>query len=122
MVRAEIIELLRFPRALVRDSVPVENCVHQGYFSIEDAHSETCAQRFECLWLYHNDEFSGFAKKSTQQMLAGLDYAADLVDAHVARRGHSHRTCDCSACVWLRNARNFYRDESAGKIINKEPE
>ena len=100
-----IIDLLEFPRRLLRDDVDLEDCPHAGHFAPSDRACRVCEARAECEWLYHNDACVALAAKPLDAALDALDAAILYVDARATRAGHARHGCGCEACIWLRKAR-----------------
>ncbi len=108
-LREQILDMLAFPRLLVRARIDLENCSHAGNFAPGDPVCANCADRLECGWLYQNDAFSGLGEKHIDDLVEALDFAVDFVDASSFRSGHPPKTdCPCDVCVWLEKARQLY--------------
>lgn len=109
-VKDRIIQLLGFPRTLVRESIDHENCTHAGNFAPGDPVCADCASRLECRWLYHNDEFSALGEKPEAKLVEALEFALDYVEAFAHRAGHRpSKRCPCEVCAWLKGARELRR-------------
>ena len=112
-MKNEIIEMMAFPRDLIRGNVPFETCGHAGHYARRDPECRVCESRLECEWLYHNDEFAALEQKSLESLLEALQSALLYVDACVYRAGHDPKHCSCNACTWLTRAQAVY-DTAAG--------
>lgn len=109
MLREQILDMLTFPRSLVRSRIDLENCGHAGNFAPGDPVCANCADWLECKWLYQNDAFSGLGAKRMDDLVDALDFAVDFVDASSFRSGHPPTAdCSCDVCVWLDKARRLY--------------
>lgn len=113
-MKTQIIEMLEFPRQIVRGNVPLETCEHAGNFSPRDPECKICETRLECEWLYHNDESVALVEKSLDALLEALGLAMLYVDACVTRAGHDARVCPCRACGWLKQAQRLH--ETAERV------
>ena len=110
-MKEQIIEMLDFPRMLVRSDIDFENCTHAGNFAPGDPICGDCASRLECSWLYHNDDFSGLREKRLPQLLKALEFALVFVEASSFRSGHRpKRRCPCEVCAWLYRARDLHEE------------
>lgn len=108
-MREKVLEMLAFPRLLVRSTIDLEDCRHAGNFTPGDFVCAACASQLECSWLYRNDAFSGLGEKSMDDLAKALDFAVDFVDASSFRSGHEPLTdCGCDICAWLDEARRLY--------------
>ena len=107
-MKNEIIELMAFPRDLIRGNVPFETCEHSGNYAVHDSECRVCESRLECEWLYHNDELSGLGEKPLDALLEALQSALLYVDACVSRAGHDPGRCRCGACEWLNRAQALH--------------
>ena len=72
-MKTEVIEMLQFPRQLIRGHVPLETCEHAGNFSPGDAGCHVCETRLECEWLYYNDESAALTEKPLDVVVEALD-------------------------------------------------
>ena len=106
-MKTEIIKMLKFPRKIIRGSVPLETCEHAGNFSSSAPDCRICETRLECEWLYHNDESVALAEKPLDALVEAFGLAVLYVDACVTRAGHNARVCHCEACDWLRRAQRL---------------
>lgn len=106
-MKHEIIEMMAFPREMIRGNVPLETCGHTGHYAHHDPECGVCEARIECEWLYHNDELSGLGEKPLADLLEALQSALLYIDACVARAGHTPSKCRCRACTWLRRAESL---------------
>ena len=106
-MKNEIIDMLEFPRQIIRGQIPLETCAHAGNFSSGDSGCLVCETRMECEWLYHSDESTALAQKPLDAVVDALSLAVLYVDACVTRAGHG-RGCHCEACDWLRRARRLH--------------
>ncbi len=107
-MKRRLIELLAYPRALVRDRIDLETCPHAGYYDREDGRCVHCDARPECAWLNRNDEFVALERKSIGELLPALAFAMDVVNIHVARGEHDPSSCGCESCRWLREATEIH--------------
>lgn len=107
-MKSEIIQMMAFPRDIIRGSVPFETCGHSGHYASHDSECRICESRIECEWLYHNDELSGLTEKTLDDLLDALQSALFYVDACVARAGHTPAKCHCKACSWLKEAETLH--------------
>jgi len=114
-MKYEIIDMLEFPRQVVRGHVPLETCGHAGNFSSSAPGCQICETRLECEWLYHNDESVALAEKPFDAVVEALGLAVLYVDACVTRAGHKARGCRCEACDWLKGARDLH--ETAERAV-----
>jgi hypothetical protein len=103
-MKNQILGLLAFPRALLRDDIEFDDCPHSGNFAIEDAGCQECGAGVECAWLYSNEEYAALEDRSLEELIDSLDFARAYVEFRVDRWGHNRRTCSCEACRWVRNA------------------
>lgn len=106
-MKNEIIDMLEFPRQIIRGQIPLETCAHAGNFSSGDSGCLVCETRMECEWLYHSDESTALAQKPLDAVVDALSLAVLYVDACVTRAGHG-RGCHCEACDWLKQARRLH--------------
>jgi hypothetical protein len=107
-MKTEVIDMLEFPRRIIRDQVPLEKCSHAGNFMSSDLECVVCETRTECEWLYHNDESVSLTEKPLEAVVDALGSAVLYVDACVTRAGHRMQICHCEACDWLRRARRLH--------------
>lgn len=108
-MRAQILDMLAFPRLYVRSRIDLETCGHAGNYAPGDAVCASCADWVECSWLYKNDAFSGLSEKHMDDLVEALDFAVDFVDASSFRAGHApSEDCSCDVCTWLDKARRLY--------------
>ena len=107
-MKKEIIDMLEFPRQIIRGQIPLETCAHAGNFSSGDSGCLVCETRMECEWLYHSDESAALTEKPLDAVVDALSLAVLYVDACVTRAGHGVRACHCEACDWLRRARRLH--------------
>ena len=112
-MKAEVVDMLAFPRRWIADNVIDEECPHAGNFAEQDSRCALCDHAMECEWLYHNDALSGLEQKPISEAISALSFAIEYVDAYVTRSKHTRLTCHCDACTWLRKANALY-DEVAG--------
>jgi hypothetical protein len=107
-LKAEIIQMLGFPRSLMRSRIELDQCEHAGNFSEQDPLCQDCPEGLECEWLYHSDEYSGLQQKPLATVVSALSFAVEYVDARVTRTGHNRLCCHCDTCSWLRRATDFH--------------
>lgn len=107
-MKTEIIDMLDFPRQIVRGHVPLETCEHAGNFSPTDHGCRVCEARLECEWLYCNDESAALTEKPLNVVVDALGTAVLYVDACITRAGHNAHACHCEACDWLKRARRLH--------------
>ena len=107
-MKSEIIEILAFPRDMIRGNVPFETCEHAGNFAARDPGCHVCESRLECEWLYHHDELSGLTERPLEALVEALQSAVLYVDACVTRAGHNPERCHCRACDWIRRAQDLH--------------
>lgn len=117
-MKTEIIDMLAFPRQIIRGHVPLETCEHAGNFSPSATNCLVCEARVECEWLYHNDESVALTEKPLDVVVDALGSAMLYVRACVSRAGHNLLVCRCEACDWLRHAQQLH--ESAQELSYKE--
>jgi hypothetical protein len=109
-MKTDIIDMLGFPRQIIRGEIPLETCEHAGNFSPSDHTCLVCETRLECEWLYGNDESAALAEKPLDAVVDALGSAVLYVDACVSRAGHNRLVCHCQACDWLRRAQRLHED------------
>lgn len=107
-MKNEIIDMLEFPRRIIRDQIPLEKCGHAGNFLSSDPDCVVCETRLECEWLHHSDESVALTEKPLGAVVDTLGSAVLYVDACVTRAGHRVQVCRCEACDWLRRARRLH--------------
>ena len=112
-MKQQIIELLAFPRTLVRDHLELETCPHNGFFDQGDMRCLQCENGMECEWLYSNDEFAALQKHSLKRLTDALEFAVFYVEAEIARWGHDTLSCSCDSCKWLRRAQQMVEEVQA---------
>lgn len=101
-MKNEIINVLAFPRALVRGEIDLEECRHAGNYAPQDRVCRDCYYGAECEWLFSNDECVALENKSLEELEGALEFAVGYVDAHMCHRGHDPALCRCEACSWLK--------------------
>ena len=114
-MKSEIIEMMAFPREMIRGNVPFETCQHTGHYAHHDPECRVCESRMECEWLHHNDELSGLSEKPLEDLLEALQSALFYIDACVARAGHTPGKCRCKACTWLKKAESLHSTATTSK-------
>jgi hypothetical protein len=114
-MKTTIIEMLEFPRQVIRGHIEFETCGHAGNFSSSDPACLVCETRMECEWLYHNDEFVALTEKPLDAVVDAFGLALLYVDACLTRAEHDVGSCRCEACDWLRRARQIYA--AAGRSV-----
>jgi len=98
-MRQNIIELLEFPRQWIPDHIELEMCPYSGLYNQTDHHCERCTYKSECHWLFNNGEFLELCKRPSPTLLASLELALWLIDAHRCYDTHT-RHCSCDLCTW----------------------
>jgi hypothetical protein len=111
-MKDKIIQTLAYPRLLVRGSMSLEDCEHNGNYAGGDSRCDDCEFALECRWLCNADEFAALERKPMEDVLDALDFAVDYVRAQTACAGHDSLTCRCNSCEWLR-ASELLLDEAA---------
>lgn len=109
-MKARIIKALAYPREFVHSNLRLEDCPHNGMYDDADARCLTCDDRYECGWLYDNDEFVTLEQKSVKQLVEALEFALDLVTAEASRWEHDSEHCHCEICTWMREARELLNE------------
>jgi len=100
--KSELIQLLKFPRQRILQSMEVTHCPHAVFFNRNDEQCMTCHQGEECLWINHNDEMVALELKSIDQLKQQLLIAVDFIDSNLSPHHMSRRMCQCDNCCWLR--------------------
>lgn len=107
-MKARIIEVLAHPRALVTGEQDLEDCHHNGLYSLRHGDCSACPQGPECRWLYQHGEYAALEDKSLAQLEEALAFALGYVDSRILEWGHDCVHCKCEHCAWLRAARRLY--------------
>lgn len=108
-----ILELLAFPRSLMRDYLELDDCPHDGQFAIEDRRCQDCDNREECEWLFRHEAYMDLPRRDVVVLKRALAYGVDYVRGLATRYAHDQNHCRCPTCRWLRRAQG-YLDEAAG--------
>ena len=108
-MRQQIIELLTYPRLAMFDRIQADGCPHGAHFQDDRQMCRECAFGPECDWLSGTDVFTGLAQRPVEDLMLALRFAVDYVDTTCTRAGHNRRACVCSACTWLRDARDLVK-------------
>jgi len=103
-MKQEIITALTFPRTMIESQRDLEQCPYPGLYIPKNLKCGLCTQRFECTWLYSNDEFVASAEKDDALLLDALEFAIHYVSATAIRKEHDLRTCACEICTWIKQA------------------
>jgi len=106
-MKTRIIGALRYPRALMRGSIALDDCSHSGHYSQSDRECDDCYYGLECAWLFGNDESVALEEKPLSALIEALEYCHGYVDARTTEWGHHSDTCPCEACAWLRDAQDL---------------
>ena len=109
----EILELLAFPRSLMRDYLELDDCPHDGQFAVDDAHCRDCDNREECEWLFKNEAYLDLRRRNVTKLKRALAYGVDYVRGLATQYAHDQNRCRCPTCRWLRRAQNCL-DRPAG--------
>lgn len=112
-MRSRLLQLLEFPRQLVRGELELEDCPHDGFYDLRDTHCIDCPQGPECHWLCSNDEFASLEMHSTGELTRALDFALCYVRAGITKWEHDPEHCRCAICAWFREARELYDDAAS---------
>jgi hypothetical protein len=104
----KILAALRFPRQVAEGSIELQDCPHDGSFDPQDPQCLGCRFGGECEWLLHHDRYVDLVNKPLPDLVEALEFGIGYVDALVTRWGHNQHTCQCDACVWLRDARRLH--------------
>jgi hypothetical protein len=106
----DLIELLAFPRHLLRGGLSLEEhaCVRALNFHASAGDCAACDHAPECDWLCQHDEAADVGRRSREALEEAVGFAVFSVDAEVTRWGHDQRHCRCETCTWLRRARKIY--------------
>ena len=107
-MREQIIETLAFSRALVRDGLDLQDCVHDTNYDPDDPSCVECEYRPECRWLFENDEFAALQHKPLEHLADALEFALAYVAARTSQGGHHRPTCQCDICRWQRHAHELH--------------
>ena len=107
-MKAAVLEMLEFPKALIRGSVEWDACPHAGHYAGGDARCTECDDRLVCEWLCRSDESSVLEHKTLEKVVEALLFAIVYVDVRVTRAGHEPLTCRCAACSWLRDGQKMF--------------
>jgi len=118
MMKNRILELLEFPRELVRGDMDLEECPHQGLYDLHDKICLECDQGEECDWLYGNDEFAALELHDQAQLLKALGFGLCYVRAAIAQWNHNIHVCQCTACSWFKQAQKTYDEALSGDEAN----
>ncbi len=103
-MKREIIQALTYPRGLMRGSVELNDCSHNGNYSQSDGECSDCYYGLECAWLFSNDENVSVEEKPLAALMEALEYCHGYVDARTTEWGHDNTDCGCEACRWVRDA------------------
>lgn len=101
-MKEELIAALAYPRQQVKMNLKLYYCIHGGNYHCGEQICGACEYKVECEWLYHNDECSGVARKSEDELVHSLEFPLDYVDARIANMGHDIGSCNCDNCTWLK--------------------
>lgn len=121
-MKSRLLQLLEFPRQLVRGELELEDCPHDGFFDLRDTRCIDCPQGPECHWLCRHDEYAALDKHNTDELVRALDFALCYVRAGITSWDHDQDRCRCSICTWFRQARDVYDEAVTLKENNLLPE
>ncbi|MBE7215020.1 hypothetical protein MK852_07555 [Shewanella benthica] len=107
MDKAQLIELLEFPRKRILQSMELNSCPHAGFFNTSDEQCLNCHQGMECTWMNHNDELVAVEEKSVKEIKQQLLIAVDFIDSNLTPHHLSRRNCECDNCSWLRKTQKL---------------
>ena len=113
-MKSRIIRALRYPRALMRGNIALDQCTHSGHYNESDQECGDCYYGLECEWLFGNDESVAVEEKSLPALIEALEYCHGYVDAHTTEWGHDSKSCPCEACAWLRDTEELMTDLQPG--------
>lgn len=111
--KQEILELLAFPRSLMRDYLELSDCPHDGQYALDDARCRECEQREECRWLFDHEAYLDLEQRSLPRLKRALGYGLDYVRGLATQYAHDQNHCRCPTCRWLRRAQTCL-DRPAG--------
>ncbi len=116
----EIDSALDFPRWLFRQRLPlVSTCPHATNYDDCDAQCSSCTHRAACEWLHHFDQVAPWPTQSTTSFRGALEYAISEASKLLDRRAHDSARCLCTACRWLRDARELTRRLSQSRSVRE---
>ena len=107
-MKQTIINLLKYPRILLKETLAIEPCPHTYLYNKHDLGCLECSCRTECEWLYKNDTADELNKKSEEQLVHELQFTMTSIQAYIAQWEHNSSHCQCEACVWLKTAQDVY--------------
>ncbi|MEI6859729.1 MAG: hypothetical protein V5788_08120 [Shewanella sp.] len=112
MDKAQLIELLEFPRKRILQSMELNSCPHAGFFNSSDEQCLNCYQGMECIWMNHNDECIAVEEKSVKDLKQQLLIAVDFIDSSLTPYHLSRRKCLCDNCFWLKKTQKLLVTDS----------
>lgn len=107
--KAQLIDLLSFPRKLVHEELVdlSEECPHELRFANDDQQCLACELEDDCRWLSNNDEFSTLSLRPLPRLVKSLETAITYVRGDSIAWGHA-LSCPCQVCEWLEKAQAAY--------------
>lgn len=106
-MKEQIIEMLHFPRQMVRGGMELFDCPHSGNYDNNDHVCKQCLDGLECQWLYATDSVAALETRPISDLSEALKFAVLSVAAEVANQNHDQQSCSCPACNWLRSAESM---------------
>ncbi|HEC13817.1 MAG TPA: hypothetical protein ENI80_11350 [Acidiferrobacteraceae bacterium] len=108
-LRNQILEVLEFPRQLVRAELAPKQCPHDIQYDVADPVCLHCLDGPECQWLYATDEVASLSSRSLDELAQALEFAILSVAAQLAHGVHPESKCLCSSCAWLQQADQLHK-------------
>jgi hypothetical protein len=104
---------LLLPRRLMQDALERDRCPHSGYFQKGAQDCVYCEVGPECEWLLGYDEHAALESKRFAEVVEALEVSYSYIHARTLSQGHRERTCDCDACLWLRETQRLLSEVQA---------
>ncbi|MDB2387293.1 hypothetical protein N9W21_08125 [Shewanella sp.] len=101
--KAQLIELLKYPRQRILQSMELDRCPHAGFFNHSDMACINCHQGMECTWMNANDETIAVDQKTEAALKQQLLVAVDFIDSSLSPHHLSRHYCECDNCSWLKS-------------------
>lgn len=101
--RSRLILLREFPRVMLLTEIRELNCIHDGDFCYIDAECWNCGFSEECLYII--SKFDDLDNTNNHEHLVKcIDISRDYVMGKVSKQNHGVHSCNCDACIWLRES------------------
>lgn len=105
-MRKDVVKLLEFTRQWLPNQIELEDCPCNGNYNHSDHQCTRCEKKPECRWLFDHGEYVELCKKPLPELMASLDLALWLIDAHKPHGSHKYR-CSCELCSWRKQTENL---------------